>query len=796
MEPGNKANVLSTARDRRFQLIAVVLCVVTLAVYLPVVRHDFVNYDDPVYVTENAYVQAGLTLDSIAWAFSTGRSGNWHPITWLSLMLDSELYGTWPGGFHSTNLLLHTANTLLLFWLLHRLTGALWRSAFVAALFALHPLHVESVAWVAERKDVLSTFFGLLALMAYAQYARTSPNESAARRKRYFTTLALFALGLMSKAMLVTWPFVMLLLDFWPLRRIKSHFDTPTTRADAAETSPTEANARSEHAVPLKKLVLEKVPFLVLSACISVITLITQGQTDALASSRLLPVANRLAHVPVAYLRYIGKTIWPDGLAVFYPYKMIGWDTALPYAAWAALVAITLAVCAYTRRQPYLFTGWFWFVGTLVPVIGLIQVGRQSIADRYTYIPLIGLFILASWGLSRMMHVLRVPALAMRVACAALLVATATATRLQLRHWQNSRSLFEHALRVTDRNELAHNNLGAVLMAQGELDAARQHFEAALKVNPNHYWSWMNLGVALVQGGQVEEGLVLLKRLVAMWPTLTSHFNYGTVLLNIGDYGKAVEHLQFVVKLQPDFFNARMNLGTALTYLGRFEDALPHFIAAVKLRPDHPDALFNLGAASVKLGKLDQAANALMKCLSINPADAKARRLLAEAALKQRNFEAAVTNLAELVKLEPDAATAFDLAQLLVQAGKAEAAAKYFRIALELKPDWPHPYNNLALILATHPDAKIRNGQEAVALAERACALTEWRAPLFLSTLAAAYAEAGRFDDAVRTAERARALAEAAGMSNIAIRNEQLLELYRKGEPFRDHALQPIRSLR
>jgi len=776
----------------RVWVVSLLLCALTGATYLPVTQHQFINYDDPVYVTDNPYVQAGLTLESVLWTFKTGRSGNWHPVTWLSLMLDSELYGDWPGGFHLTNLLLHIANTVLLFVLLRIMTGALWRSAFVAALFAVHPLHVESVAWVAERKDVLSTFFGLLTLLAYARYATTPDTQESIRRKYYFIALALFALALMSKPMLVTLPFVMLLLDYWPLHRVKldkgGQLDI-TPKSDSERTASQPA-APGLH-VQLVKLVFEKVPFFALTLLICIVTVLAQRQTDALASPRLIPITNRLAQMPVSYVRYLGKTFWPANLAVFYPYKLIGWDSPTPYITALVLLAMSVVALARARRWPYLLTGWFWFIGTLVPVIGLVQVGRQSIADRYTYIPLIGVFLVAAWWLARLVpgrHLLRH---AVAAGCAAVVVASSFATRHQLRYWQNSKLLFQHALSVTKLNDVAHNNLGAALMAEGDIEGAQRNFEAALRINPEHREARMNLGFIMVQNGEVEEGLSLLRTVLEAWPTAKAHYNFGTALVETGNYADAVPYLQVAVKLRPDFFNAHMNLGTALTYLGRFEEALPHFVTAVKLQPNHPDAQFNLGAASAALGKLDQAAAALSKSVSLRPQDTKTRRLLVDIALKKQNLNAVITNLVEIVRVEPEATTAFDLARLLVQVGKADAAIQYYRIALDMKPDWHQAYNNLALILATHPDAQVRNGAEAVALAERACALTQSQVPVYLSTLAAAYAEAGRFNDAVRTAEQASALAEALGQTNLARRNAELLQLYRAGKPFHDQSLSP-----
>lgn len=779
-------------------IIGLSLFAATIATYWPVTHHDFIVYDDPIYVTENPHVRAGLTWRGITWAFSTSHGGNWHPLVWLSLMLDSELFGEWAGGFHLSNVLLHTVNALLLFSVLVAATGALWPSAFVAAMFALHPLHVESVAWVAERKDVLCTFFGLLSLLCYVRFAKSQhasehpyPRGHAANepflsgpgqtRRWYWAALTFFALGLMSKPMLVTLPFVLVLLDFWPLGRIQPSSNWPGERRQPLRLKPL--------TTAVFNLLREKLPFFALTLISCVITIQTQGKTGSVASLDALPLGNRLAQIPISYLRYLGKTFVPNNLAVFYPYRLVGWDSALPFVATLTVVAIAVGVIFGARRAPYLVTGWFWFFGTLVPVIGLVQAGRQSIADRYTYIPLIGIFMVVAWAGAQ----LAARSQLLRVLCVsaglALTLGAGSVTRAQLQHWKNSKELFQHALRVTSQNEVAHNNLGVALWRAGELEAAQRQFEAALKINPRNADARSNLGLTLAKAGKIDEGLAQLRAALEISPKPTIHYKLATVLAQLGKQPEALEHLRTAVTMKPDYFDARLDLGTSLARLGNFEEAATHFKTAVKLRPDHPDAWFNLGAALVELGKLNEAEAALAASVRLNPRDPQARRLLCGVALRQRKLDMAITNLVELVELQPDATNTFELAQLLVQTGRAEQAIQYYRTALELDPDSPTLCNNLALILATHPDESVRNGAEAVKLAERACHLTGWQMPVFLSTLAAAYAETGRFDDAVRTAEKAKALAEAAGQTNLVQRNEELLQLYRAGKPFRDPTL-------
>ena len=471
-------------------LCYVLLALITVAVYLPVIDLGFVVFDDNHYLTANPRVQAGLTWKGARWALTSVHAANWHPVTWLSHMLDCQLYGLKPAGHHVTNLIFHTANTLLLFGLLKRLTGAFWRSAMVAALFALHPLHVESVAWAAERKDVLSTFFFMLTLLAYASYAQgarggrqedvsslkpgasilnpaSRPTNSAS--PVYLLSLVCFALGLMSKPMLVTLPFVLLLLDCWPLNRFQ-------------------LSALNPQSSVLWRLVAEKTPFFVLSAASCVVTVIAQhkgGALSALEGVTGVSVASRIINTPVSYVWYLAKLLWPSGLAVLYPYNRF-YPMSQVILATALLIVLTGVALWQGRRRAYLSVGWLWYLGTLVPVIGLVKVGAQSIADRYTYIPAIGLFIVFAWGVADLTARWPKRTLPLAVGAAAVLAACALAVGVQLRYWQNTESLFRRTLAVTRNNYIAYNNLGLYVAERGELELGKKYYRSAMQIAPKY----------------------------------------------------------------------------------------------------------------------------------------------------------------------------------------------------------------------------------------------------------------------------------------------------------------------
>ncbi len=519
----------------------------TLAAYGRLPSLGFVGYDDPEYVTDNPSVEAGLTARGLAWALTTFHAANWHPLTWLSHMADCQLFGLDPLGHHLTSLLLHVASACFLLIALRRLTGDIGKSAFVAALFALHPLHVESVAWVAERKDVLSTVFWALSIWAYARYVeRPAP-------RRYLAVALFFILSLAAKPMAVTLPFLLLLLDFWPLRRSIS----PSGGTGA-----------------LRRCVAEKIPLFALAAASCAVTILAQAQGRALEAAARFPIGVRLANAAVSYVAYVYKTLWPARLAVFYPHPGNKLAASQAIAAFAILVVVTAAVVLAWRRRPYLAVGWFWYLGTLVPVIGLVQAGEQAMADRYTYVPLTGLFIMVAWGVpdlaslagERLGRSLRV---AIATASLVWLAALAVVTWRQVGFWRNGYTLFEHALAVTQDNYLAHYNLGTALAERGERREAELHLREAVRIEPDDVESQNNLGVLLAAEGKLDEAIDHYNRALAIRPRYAEGlYNLGTALAARGSLGEAEKRLSEALRLDPDFTKARRNLATVLLTLG------------------------------------------------------------------------------------------------------------------------------------------------------------------------------------------------------------------------------------
>ena len=589
--------------ERPAVIVSLLLGMLIMVCFWPVTHHAFINFDDPDYITQNPHIQAGLTWSTVKWAFTTFHAGNWHPVTWLSHALDCQIFGLNASRHHFTNALLHSLNTVALFLFLRNVTGALWRSALVAALFGLHPMHVESVAWVSERKDVLSTFFFLLTLWTYCRYVEARTQNSKLEIQNYILCLFLFALGLMSKPMLVTTPFVLLLLDIWPLRRSKA---------------------------PTLRLVVEKLPFLALSIVGSVVTILGQKQSGYVASAETVPLSARLANAAISYVAYVKNLLWPVDLAVYYPYRA-DMPPELGFAAAFLVVLLTIGALALWRTRPYVPVGWLWFLGMLVPVIGLLQVGLQSMADRYTYISYVGLFIAIVWlcgdlvsavSNSRSVRVLTVPRSVVSwspgLLSATALIACTVLTEVQLSYWKDNETLYRHTLKVAPDNPLIIGNLGC----------------------------------ALVEAGR---------------------------------YKEATEYLEEALKRKPGFAEAELCWGIALLMQGQTRDAISHYTRAVELNPE-----------------------------------------------------------------------------------SAYAA------------------NDLAWLLATAPDPNLRDGPRAIVLAERACDLTTYSNPLLIGTLAAAYAEAGRFEEAVRTAKRAEHMAATMGDKKLAERNAELCALYEQHQAYRE----------
>ena len=593
-------------------LICVSLIVLTTAAFWQVKNNDFINYDDDVYVYQNKFIEDGLNYKSIIWAFSTTHNNNWHPLTWLSHLLDCQFYGITPAGHHVTSLLLHLANVVLLFLVWQRMTGALWPSAMLAALFALHPLHVESVAWVAERKDVLSTFFWFLTLGAYVRYTQRPALV------RYLLILLFFALGLMSKPMLVTLPFVLLLLDYWPLRR------WPLTQETARKVAPGQRAALPLPRVrPGFRLVVEKAPFFILTGLSCLITL--KAQQSAMVHSS---IGSRMANSLVAYVRYIGMAIWPSQLAFFYPQaEGLPWWQVVGAAL--LLLGISALVIREARQRPYLPVGWFWFLGTLVPVIGLVQVGEQALADRYTYVPLIGLFILGVWGTldlsARWRH--RRPFLA--VAAGMVISLAAVLTWQQAGYWRNSEALSQHAIKVTANNYIAYDNLGVAYGNKGNFDEAIEMFKKAIKMNPDMDTFHCNLGRAYEEKGWLDEAAAEYERAIAI-----NHSNKKAYKKLIAIYEKqgnidnVIMILQQAIELNPDFVEAYNKLGLIYGNQGRLEEAIALFQEAIRLQPDSAVPYYNLGRAYLYLARNEEAIAMLQKAVQIKPDFSAARDML------------------------------------------------------------------------------------------------------------------------------------------------------------------------
>jgi hypothetical protein len=525
--------------------ICFALAIVTFLVYSPMLWHGFVNYDDPDYITGNPHVTSGLTWTNVIWAFTSSDAANWHPLTWISHMMDCQLFGLNPAGHHLTNLLFHIANTLLLFLLLEKLTGAIWRSFFVAALFAWHPLHVESVAWASERKDVLSAFFWMLTLLVYVRFVNLSKVQSPKSKVFYILALFLFACGLMSKPMVVTLPFVLLLIDFWPLGRISIQNSKLKTQN-------------------LFRLLVEKIPFFALSLASCLVTY--SVQSGALWSSGSLSFQFRAANALMSYVCYISKIFWPTGLALIYPYPHF-WPLAGIVCAVALLAMLSVIFIFQGKRFPYLAVGWFWFLGTLVPAIGLVQAGVQSMADRYTYLPGIGIFILAVWGVNDLLNLqpqkIKIAGVAGIVALAGCL----TVTSIQLRYWQNSLEIFWHTIQVTTDNYAADDCMGNALENIGKNAEAEKFYTEAVRVEPDYPMA---------------------------------QFHLGMILLQRGDSDEASNHLAGAIQLSPHNPVMQYDLGTYLLQHGKPDEAAVHFKAALADRPDFPEARQQLDLLSTK----------------------------------------------------------------------------------------------------------------------------------------------------------------------------------------------------
>jgi tetratricopeptide (TPR) repeat protein len=608
-------------------LIAVLLVLVTIALYWPAMRCDFINYDDPDYVTANPHIQGRLNWEGVRWAFSnTEQASYWAPLMWLSHMLACQFFGLNAWGHHLINVLLHAANTALVFLVFQRMTRATWRSLILAALFGWHPLRVESVAWVTERKDVLSTLFWMLTLFAYAKYVESNQIRDSKSKVWYAVAFAMFVFGLMSKAMLVTMPCVLLLLDYWPLERFKP--------------------GRTW------QLVMEKIPFFALAAAASVVTFVVQKQGGAVKTVENLPLEARVGNALISYCRYLGKMFWPTDLAVFYPHPGY-WPLEKALLAGVFLCGISVLLFMERRRYPVLLMGWLWFVGTLVPVIQLVQSGGQAMADRFTYVPSLGVWILTIWGAYELTRRWRYHKTALAVSGSAAILLCLALTRQQLGYWKDSETLFRHTLEVTENNYMAHRALGDALYEKGQTDEAVSQFQEAIRLKPGYAPAHINLGSALLNQGHTDAAISQFQEAIRLNPDdAHAHNNLGNALDKKGQTDGAINQFQETIRLKPDDTGAHYNLGIALLNQGQTDKAISQFQEAIRLKPDDADTHINLGIAHLKKGQTDEAISQFQEAIRLKPDDADAHINLGIALLKKGQTDEAVGQYQKAIRLK------------------------------------------------------------------------------------------------------------------------------------------------
>lgn len=694
-------------------LVAAGLVMLTFLTFFGVWRNGFIDYDDNTYVFLNPNIIRGLDWQTVQWAFGYVNACHWVPLTWLSYALDCQLYGLNAAGFHVTNLLLHMATVVLLFFGLHRLTGSVWRSSLVAAIFAIHPLRVESVAWVAERKDVLSGLFFMLTLLAYTRYAQSTSNYPSKAEHRgpvpasdpvlwYLLALGAFVLGLMSKSILVTMPFLFLLLDFWPLGRIETLWSKEGLKACAA-------------------LAREKWPFFALSLVCSLITFLAQDVEIREVGPR--PLTQRIGNALLACVGYLRQTFWPTRLSIFYPPEHVSVFSTRVVSAFAVLLALSVIAFVVAQRRRHIFVGWFWYLGVLTPVSGVLQVGEMIQADRYTYLPTIGIYLLIVWEVVRIAATQTRSRPFLATFAVAIVGLLAVSAHQQIPLWRNTHSIFAHAARVTRNNYVART-----MLAKEDLDQGR--------------------------------------------------------------ISECISNAQEILGFAPKFPSAEYLLGSALQMQGRMAEAIPHLEASVGPEVRVPGKA-RLVISYLDAGRLGDAEQALAGLTRMVGGGADLWLMRAALLKEEGRTGEALQVFNGLMSHNPgfhlDTPTMnFELAELYSLQGSNRQAVAFYTKALEISPQYTNALNNCAWILATDTDDQVRDGTRAVELAQHACELSEWQQPVFIGTLAAAYAEAGRFDDAVKTAEKARDLAQKQGNDAVAKRNSELLELYRQGKAYRE----------
>ncbi|MBN1766708.1 MAG: tetratricopeptide repeat protein [Sedimentisphaerales bacterium] len=757
---------MDTLSQKRHTVIIYVLLAAAVMIAYERVRLNEFAYDDEGYILKNYYIQSGIIPASVKWAFTGVHSANWHPLTWLSHMLDYELFGLNPVGHHIVNVIIHTINSLLLFWILKKMTGRIGCSAFVAAAFALHPVHVESVAWVAERKDLLSAFFAFLTIAAYIGYC-ARPGVG-----RYIRVFLFLALGLMAKPMLVTLPFVLVLLDYWPLNRIKALPDT--------------LNKTEYPQVTAGRLILEKIPLFILVIASCVITFKAQHSAGAMTGAEILSFKIRAANALISYVEYLGKMIVPLDLCAFYPYRGDNIPMYKPALSLLFLATVTITVLWILRRKRYLAVGWLWYLGMLVPVIGMVQVGSQAMADRYTYLPGIGFFIMITWGISDLLTNQRLGKMALTVLAGVLIVAMIAGTRKQTSYWKNNVTLFSRTLGVTQTNQgplspeeyasslekqydeiqrnckktvkvdlrfvFAYYYLGEFYLDLNQIDRAMACYIKSNQNGPDFHFASQRRAEIYEMRGETDKAIALWREIIEKHPKYsTAHYSLGLFFVEKGDYDQAEEHFRQALKLREDYYQAANNLAFVLEKKGKIDEAIELWQYVLRIKPDYVYAHYSLGMATYIQGHFYQALEHFTKALESNPEWFEVHLRMGDIYYQQKLYQKAID---------------------------------HWNMAIKIKPDVSEVLNKLAWILATCGDESLRNPRDALQYAQKACELTDYLDYANLDTLSAAYAAAGEFDKAVETAEKSIQLANDAGNTAHAQDTATRLELFQNHQPY------------
>lgn len=727
--------------------IVCALVALTFAIYEQVRDHDFVGIDDPIYIVDNPNLAAGLSFDGILRAFSEPYETNWIPLTWISLSIDRALFGLDPTGYHLENVALHGLSACLLYFALLRMTGSRWRSAWVAAVFAVHPLHVESVAWATERKDTLSGVFWMLTLLSYTSYCETVDRSKAPGAwrepgsiRRYVLLMACFTLGLLAKPMAVMLPLVLLLLDYWPLDRL---------------------GAKSPGAFPnplrLKHAAIEKLPLIAIAAAIGSVTVAVQSDAGAVLQGDLLSLRLRAMNALNSYVVYIANSFWPANLSIFYPHPM---GRASGWLATAEAIGLTITTVWFVRMgrtRPHWIVGWLWYLIALLPVIGLVQVGLQARADRYTYLTQIGLTIALAWGAEDLLGRTAAGRRSLALLGIGTLIVLSMVASRQVAHWRDTSSLYEHAVASNDASPLAHLGLAGLMLQSNRIAQAETHYVRALEISPGMAGAHAGLGDVFSLQGRIDLALESYRRAIKRFPRRARwRAHMGKALAENGQTKAAIAELELAIKLYREQPTPEVHayLASALAINEQLERARREYLKAIALRPGYAEAHANLGFVLIRQQRHRRAHAHLERALELDTVTAELHAALGE------------TN---------------------AKLGKPAEAKHHFRAALRLRPDWPTPANNLAWMLATHPDPRVRDVQRALLIAETLVRTH----PDFLDTLAAAQAASGRFDDARRTATAAIVLARAAGSDEFVRALESRLALYRADQPF----IEPLPTL-